>query len=69
MRSNSTSQAGAKARAILVREAMGREIECVAVPGRSGRVRSHDRVIARCRIGGRALGEILRAAGSPSGGH
>lgn len=60
---------GRAARAALVRIAMGQPIECVATRGRSGRVISYDRVIARCRIGGRPLGELLRAAGVAEGGN
>lgn len=60
---------GREARAIAVRELLGRQIQCVAVRGRSGRVVSYDRVIARCRVSGRAVGDILRAAGAPQGGN
>lgn len=60
---------GRQARAIAVRELMGREVRCVAGGGRNGRVVSYDRVIARCRVNGRGVGEILRAAGAPQGGH
>jgi hypothetical protein len=60
---------GRAAKTTLSRLAMGREIECVATPGRSGRVRSWDRVIAVCRIDGRTLGDLLRAAGVREGGN
>jgi micrococcal nuclease len=30
---------------------------------------SYDRVIARCRVNGRGVGEILRTAGAPEGGN
>jgi endonuclease YncB( thermonuclease family) len=60
---------GREARAIAVRELMGRQIRCVAVQGRNGRVVSYDRVVARCRLRGRAVGEVLRAAGAPQGGN
>jgi endonuclease YncB( thermonuclease family) len=60
---------GRAARAALVGVAMGREIRCVATPGRSGRVRSYDRVIATCRLGGRRLGDLMRAAGVREGGN
>lgn len=48
---------------------MGREIRCVAGGGRNARVVSYDRVIVRCRVNGRGVGEILRAAGAPEGGN
>jgi endonuclease YncB( thermonuclease family) len=64
---NATGGRGAKA--ALTRLAMGREIECVATRGRNGRVRSYDRVIAVCRIGGRQIGDLLRAAGVREGGN
>jgi endonuclease YncB( thermonuclease family) len=60
---------GRQARTIAMRELMGRRIQCVAVRGRNGRVVSYDRVIARCRVNRRAVGEILRAAGAPQGGN
>lgn len=63
------SPGGRAARATAVRELMGREIRCVAVRGRSGRVVSYDRVIARCRVNGRAVGQILREAGVQEGGN
>ena len=46
----------------------GRVLSCVAVRGRSGRVIVYDRVIAACRLNGRALGDLLRAAGGREGG-
>lgn len=49
--------------------AMGRQARCRAVKGRGGRVAVYDRVIAICRIGGRPIGDLLRAAGAPSGGN
>lgn len=59
---------GRPARAVLVRIAMGRQAQCVAGGGRSGRVVSYDRVIATCRIGGRRIGDLLREAGVEEGG-
>jgi endonuclease YncB( thermonuclease family) len=53
----------------LVRIAMGRRLQCVAERGRSGRVVVYDRVIARCRLAGRPVGELLRAAGGRPGGN
>lgn len=53
---------GREAKAILERVAMGRRLACTA-----GR-RSYDRIVAVCRLGGRALSERLRAAGAPVGG-
>lgn len=46
----------------------GRVLSCVAVRGRSGRVRVYDRVIAACRLNGRPVGDLLRAAGGREGG-
>lgn len=60
---------GREAREVLQRVAMGRRAECVATPGRSRRVRSYDRVIAVCRIDGRSIGEIMRAANVAEGGN
>jgi len=53
---------GPEAKAVLRRIAEGREVACVA-----GR-RLYDRVVARCRLDGRDLGERMWAAGVREGG-
>ena len=60
---------GRRSRDALVRTANGRTVTCTATRGRSGRVISHDRVIATCRLNGRRLGDLLRGAGVPEGGN
>lgn len=60
---------GPAAKALLERLALGRNVQCVATRGRNGRVRSYDRVIAVCRIGGRRIGDLLREAGGVEGGN
>lgn len=60
---------GRQSRETLRRLVFGREVSCVATRGRSGRVISHDRVIATCRLNGRRLGDLLRAARAPEGGN
>ena len=60
---------GRAAKAALERLALRREITCTAERGRGGRVRSFDRVIARCWIGGKSLGDLLRQAGVAEGGN
>lgn len=60
---------GQRSRELLSRLVRGREVSCTATLGRSGRVISHDRVIATCRMGRRSLGELLRASGAPEGGN
>ncbi len=57
------------AKALLERISLGRGVQCVATRGRNARVRSYDRVIAICRIGGRSLGDLLRDAGGAEGGN
>lgn len=54
--------AGPIAKAALGRLAMGKQATC--------RVdhQSYDRVVARCEIGGRSLGDLMRAAGVSEGG-
>ncbi|WP_421729134.1 thermonuclease family protein [Brevundimonas sp.] len=47
----------------------GRVLSCAAVRGRTGRVIVYDRVIASCRLNGRRVGDLLRAAGGQEGGH
>ena len=54
--------AGPAARATLERLAMGRQTECRADH------RSYDRIVARCAIAGRSLGDLMRAAGVQEGG-
>jgi endonuclease YncB( thermonuclease family) len=55
------AEAGQAAKTALEQLAHGRNAQCVATRGRSGRVISHDRVMAMCRIGGRRIGDALRA--------
>lgn len=60
---------GRTARDDLRRLVMGRRLDCVATRGRNGRVIVYDRVIAMCRLNGRPLGDLLRAAGAREGGN
>jgi len=53
----------------LARLVARRRLDCVAVRGRNGRVIVHDRVIASCRLNGRRVGDLLRAAGGREGGN
>lgn len=53
---------GHQAKAALGRIAMGRQVQCVA------QHRSYDRVVARCTLQGRGLGDLLRAEGAREGG-
>lgn len=57
------SHNGPAAKAALEKIAMGRSAECVA------NHQSYDRVVAGCRIGGRSIGDLLRAAGTIEGGN
>lgn len=52
----------------LSRLVRGRRLACIAVRGRNGRVLVYDRVIAACRLNGRSVGDLLRAAGGREGG-
>lgn len=54
---------GPAAKAALESVAMGRNAECIA------NHRSYDRVVATCRIGGRSIGDMLKAAGNVEGGN
>lgn len=56
-------------RANRVRLVGSRRLTCVAVRGRNGRVIAYDRVIASCRLNGRRVGDLLRAAGGREGGN
>lgn len=62
------SPTGRAARDRLSRIVRGRRLTCVATRGRSGRVIVYDRVIAVCRLDGRSVGDLLRAAGGREGG-
>jgi len=55
--------AGPAAKDTLSRLALGKDAVC-----RAGR-QSYDRVVARCEIGGRSVGDLMRAAGVPEGGN
>lgn len=54
---------GAEAKSQLEQVVSGRRLQCVA------RHRSYDRVVARCTIAGRAVGDRMREAGAPEGGN
>ncbi|RZJ45883.1 MAG: nuclease [Brevundimonas sp.] len=60
---------GRRSRDILTRLTRGRQVNCTATRGRSGRVVSYDRVIATCRLGRQRLGDMLRAQRAPEGGN
>lgn len=60
---------GRLGRQVLIDLARNREVVCTATRGRSGRVVSHDRTIATCRLRGVALGDLLRRHGAPTGGN
>lgn len=57
---------GREAKVALERITAGREVQC-AVTSR-GSVRSYDRVVAVCRLRGRSLSDLMRAAGVAEGG-
>jgi len=54
---------GAQAKAALERLTAGRTAVCVADH------QTYDRIAAVCRINGRSLGDMMRAAGVPEGGN
>lgn len=60
---------GGVAKAALVRVALDHAAVCITEAGRNGRVVSFDRVIARCRIGHKTVGDLLRAEGIAEGGN
>lgn len=60
---------GAQGKVALERIALHREVTCATERGRSRRVISFDRVIARCRVGSQPIGDMLRQAGAPEGGN
>lgn len=63
------SLTGRAARDRLTTLVRGRVLDCVAVRGRNGRVIVYDRVVASCRLNGRRVGDLLRAAGGREGGN
>jgi micrococcal nuclease len=58
-----SSPTGPAAKAALQRIAGGQQATCVAS------MRTYDRIAARCRIGGQAIGDLLRTAGVLEGGN
>ncbi|MDH4993170.1 nuclease [Aquamicrobium lusatiense] len=60
---------GVQGKAALERIALHREVTCTTERGRSGRVISFDRVIARCRVGSQPIDDMLRQARAPEGGN
>jgi endonuclease YncB( thermonuclease family) len=60
---------GAQGKVALERIALHREVTCMTERGRSRRVISFDRVIARCRVGSQSIGDVLRQARAPEGGN
>lgn len=63
------SAQGPQAKSLLEQVAFGRSARCEARRGRGGRVISHDRVIAVCRVNGRSIGDLLRDRHAPEGGN
>jgi endonuclease YncB( thermonuclease family) len=55
--------AGPAAKQALERMVLGRRLTCQADH------QSYDRMVSRCTLGGRSVGDLLRAAGVPEGGH
>jgi endonuclease YncB( thermonuclease family) len=62
------SEGGRHAKAVLARIALGQPITCVPRRGMSGKLSQYDRVFARCQLGRRDLGDLMRAAGVREGG-
>ena len=58
----SSAPGGPGARAVLERIAMGQTAHCTAGP------QSYDRVVSACTIGGRSIGQMMKAAGVQEGG-
>ena len=57
-----------EARGALRDLAMNRWAVCTVRAGRYGRTNTYDRVLAVCRVGGRRLGDAMRAKGVTEGG-
>jgi endonuclease YncB( thermonuclease family) len=54
---------GSAAKSALERIAMGRRATCIAER------RTYDRIAARCSVGGRDIGDLMRSAGIAEGGN
>lgn len=54
---------GREAKYALTHIAFGKHVSCTAGH------RSYDRTVARCNVGGRSLGDLMRNAGIPEGGN
>lgn len=62
------NEGGRAAKAALERLAMNRAIVCVPQLGFKGDIRTGDRIVARCQIGNRSVGDLMRGAGVREGG-
>ena len=62
------NEGGSAAKAALERLAMNRAIVCVPQRGFNGDIRTWDRIVARCQIGNRSVGDLMRGAGVREGG-
>lgn len=65
-----SQKGGWNSRYEMERIALGRKVLCVATPSQADptTVISYDRVVARCYLNRRSLGDLMRAAGVPEGG-
>jgi micrococcal nuclease len=59
---------GKVAKAHLDSLVFGVPVVCTAVSGGGGRTYSYDRLLARCTVDGKDLGDLMRAAGVVEGG-
>lgn len=57
-----SSASGRAAKSTLTRIALGKQATCIAGAG------TYDRIAARCRINGQAIGDLMLAAGIKEGG-
>lgn len=65
-----TNEAGGQAAKLaLTAIALDARATCIPERGFNGKIRSHDRVIARCMIKGRSIGDLMRAQGIKEGGN
>ena len=62
------NEGGRQAKAVLSRLTLGKAAVCIPMRGMNGELSQFDRVFARCRIGNRDVGDLMRAAGVREGG-
>jgi endonuclease YncB( thermonuclease family) len=63
------TEEGREAKQMVEDKLFGKQVSCTTSKGRNGKTRSHDRVLATCRLGTKGVSDVLNEAGVPTGGN